>query len=201
MSDEKKSKLKRGTPKVKIENHVKWGDSQFHEARSHIRNISLENVLSCDTCEASWFQILYEDDLQLCRYKRWNRCMWNGLFRVLPTHSNEWDLIIFFGMDNNVSTEIRIVTYKERLYGPNAALTQRVISYAHLSDDRPQIAVTTFINMEQMFEDIYRWHELTENDYTIIIFITDGCAGQYKSGTALFVLAMHAQSSGKIFFR
>ena len=63
---------------------------------------------------------------------------------------------IFFGMDDNVSTEIRIVTYKERLNGPNAALTQRVISYAHLSDDRPQIAVTTFINMEQMFEDIYR---------------------------------------------
>ncbi len=104
-----------------------------------------------------------------------------------------------FGKDDNVSMEIRIVTYKERFNGPNAALTQRVISYAHLPDDRPQIAVTTFINMEQMFEDIYRRHELTENAYTIVIFITDGCTGQYKSGTALFVLTMHAQSSG-IFF-
>ena len=101
-----------------------------------------------------------------------------------------------FGKDEDVSMEIRIVTYKGRFNGPNTALTQRVISYAHLSDDKPQIAVTTFINTEQMFEDIYRRQELTENDYTIIIFITNGCAGQYKSGKALFMLAMHAQSTG-----
>ena len=106
-----------------------------------------------------------------------------------------------FGKDEDVSMEIRIVTYKGRFNGPNTALTQRVISYAHLSDDKPQIAVTTFINTEQMFEDIYRRQELTENDYTIIIFITNGCAGQYKSGKALFMLAMHEQSLGKIFFQ
>ena len=74
-------------------------------------------------------------------------------YQPIPMHEIQ---SIVFGMDNNVSTEIRIVTYKERLNGPNAALTQRVISYAHLSDNRPQIAVTTFINMEQMFEDICR---------------------------------------------
>ncbi len=90
-----------------------------------------------------------------------------------------------FGKDDNVSMEIRIVTYNGRFNGPNAALTQHVISYAHLLDDKPQIAVTTFINTEQMFEDIYQRQELTDNDYPIIIFITDGCAGQYKSGTAL----------------
>ena len=99
--------------------------------------------------------------------------------------------------------EIRIVTYKGRFNGLNAALTQSVISYAHLLDNKLQIVVTTFINTKQVFEDIYQRQELTENDYTIIIFITNGCAGQYnyKSGTALFMLAMHAQSAGKIFFQ
>ena len=108
-----------------------------------------------------------------------------------------------FGKDDDVSMEIRIVTYKGRFNGLNAALTQSVISYAHLLDNKLQIVVTTFINTKQVFEDIYQRQELTENDYTIIIFITNGCAGQYnyKSGTALFMLAMHAQSAGKIFFQ
>jgi hypothetical protein len=76
-----------------------------------------------------------------------------------------------------------------------------MISYAHILDEKPQIAVTTFINTEQIFEDIHRRLELTANDYSLIIFITDGCTGQYKLGTAIFVLAMHAQASGKIFFQ
>ena len=54
-----------------------------------------------------------------------------------------------FGKDNNVLMEIQIVTNKGRFNGPNATLTQHVISYAHLLDDKPQIAVTTFINTEQ----------------------------------------------------
>ena len=60
-----------------------------------------------------------------------------------------------FGKDGDVSIEIRIVNYKGRFNGPNAALTQCVISYAHLLDEKPQISVTTFINTEQMFENIY----------------------------------------------
>jgi hypothetical protein len=68
-------------------------------------------------------------------------------------------------------------------------------------DEKPQIAVTASINTEQMIEDIHQRLEMTQNDYSLIIFITDGCAGQYKSDTALFVLTMHAQSSGKYFFR
>jgi hypothetical protein len=97
--------------------------------------------------------------------------------------------------------EIRIVTYTGRFDGPNSALTKRVISYGHISDEKPQIAATTFVNTEQMFEDIHRRQESTENDYFLIILITDGCAGQYKSGTAMFMLAMHAQATGKISFR
>jgi hypothetical protein len=73
--------------------------------------------------------------------------------------------------------------------------------YAHLLDEKPQIAVTGFINTEQMFEDIHQRLEMTQNDYSLNIFITDGCAGQYKSSTAVFVLSMHTQSSGKYFFR
>ncbi len=66
---------------------------------------------------------------------------------------------------------------------------------------QPHIAATTFVNTEQMFEDIHCRQELTKKDYFLIIPITDGCAGQYKSGTAMYVLAMHAQVTGKIFFQ
>jgi hypothetical protein len=106
-----------------------------------------------------------------------------------------------FRKDEDVSMEIRIVTYSGRFYGPNSALTRRVILYGHISDIKPQIAATTFVNTNQMFEDIHRRQELTKNDYFLIILITGGCAGQYKSGTAMFMLAMHAQATEKIFFQ
>ena len=94
-----------------------------------------------------------------------------------------------FGKDKDVSLEIGIVTYYGRFDGPNSTFTRCVISYVHISDKKPQVAATTFVNTEQMFEDIHRRMELTKNDYFLIILITDGCAGQYKSGTALFILA------------
>jgi hypothetical protein len=106
-----------------------------------------------------------------------------------------------FRKDKDVSLEFRIVTYTGRFDGPNLACTRRVILYGHISDKKPQIAATKFVNTEQMFADIHHRLELTENDYFLIILITDGCAGQYKSGTAMFVLAMHAQATGKIFFQ
>ncbi len=52
-----------------------------------------------------------------------------------------------------------------------------------------------------MFEDIHHRMELTKKDYFLIILITDGCAGQYQLGTAVFVLAMHVQLTDKIFFQ
>jgi hypothetical protein len=38
-----------------------------------------------------------------------------------------------------------------------------------------------------MFEDIHCRLELAEKDYFLIVLIMDGCTGQYKSGTAIFV--------------
>ena len=71
-----------------------------------------------------------------------------------------------FGKDKDVSMEIQIVTYIGRFDGANAARTKRVISYTHLLDEKPQIAVATFFNTEQMFEDIHQRLEMTENDYS-----------------------------------
>jgi hypothetical protein len=106
-----------------------------------------------------------------------------------------------FGKDKDVSMEIRIVIYTGRFDGPNSALTRWVILNGHISDEKPQSAATIFVNTEQMFEDIHCRQELTEKDYFLIVLITDGGAGQYKCGTAMFVLAMHAQATGKIFFQ
>jgi hypothetical protein len=69
-----------------------------------------------------------------------------------------------FGKDEDISMEIRIVTYTGRFDGPNLALTKRAILYGHISDKRPEITASTFVNTEQMFEDIHRRQELTEND-------------------------------------
>jgi hypothetical protein len=36
------------------------------------------------------------------------------------------------------------------------------------------------------------------DEINMIIFITDGCAGQYKCGTSLYLLSMLAQRTGKV---
>ncbi len=105
-----------------------------------------------------------------------------------------------FGKDADVSMEIRIVTYTGKFEGPNSGRTQKVISDAHLSDEKSQIAATTFVNTVQMLDDIHQRGELEAKDYNTIIQITDGCAGQYKCGTALYMLAMNAQQTGKLFY-
>jgi hypothetical protein len=91
-----------------------------------------------------------------------------------------------FRKDADVSMEIRIVTYTGKFDGPNSGRTQKVISYAHLSDEKSQIAATTFVNTVQMLDDIHERGELEGEDYNTIIQITDGCAGQSKCGTALY---------------
>ena len=57
------------------------------------------------------------------------------------------------------------------------------------------------VNTEQMFADIHCRQALIENNYFLLKPVTDGCAGHYKSGTAMYVLAMHAKATGKIFFQ
>jgi hypothetical protein len=104
-----------------------------------------------------------------------------------------------FGKDEDVSMKICIVTYNAKFDGPTSGLSRHVISYGHLSDEKPQIAATTFINSEQMFRDIYQRQELSDRDYNTFVMITDGCAGQYKCEMALYMLAMQAQGTGKYY--
>ena len=51
-----------------------------------------------------------------------------------------------------------------------------------------------------MLDDLIKRADLNSDDYAMVIFITDGCAGQYKCGTALYLMAMHAQQTGRMFY-
>ncbi len=99
-----------------------------------------------------------------------------------------------FAKDADMSMEIRIVTFQGKYF------VRRVVSYSHLSDEKSQIAATTFQNTFQMLDDLIERADLNNDDYAMIIFITDGCAGQYKCGTALYLMAMHAQRTGRMFY-
>ncbi len=70
------------------------------------------------------------------------------------------------------------------------------MSYSHLSDEKPQIAETTFQNTIDMLNNLKERGDLTNDEIKMIVFITTGCAGQYKCGTALFLLSMLAQRTG-----
>ena len=105
-----------------------------------------------------------------------------------------------FAKDADVSMEIRIVSYQEKLDGPDSAPTRLVTSYTALSDEKPQIAATTFQNSMLMFEDLRSREGSVYNHAHMVILITDGCSGQYKCGTALYLLAMQALMSGKMFY-
>jgi hypothetical protein len=99
-----------------------------------------------------------------------------------------------FGKDADVSMEIRIVSFQD------TDMSWRVVSYSHLSDKKPQIAVTTFQNTIDMLNDLKEKGEISINIFSIIILITDGCAGQYKCGTSLYLLSMLAQRTGTIIY-
>ncbi len=73
-----------------------------------------------------------------------------------------------------------------------------MVSYSHLSNEKPQIAATTFQNTIDMLNDLKKRGDLTDDEINMIIFITDSCAGQYKYGTTLYLLTMLAQRTGKV---
>jgi hypothetical protein len=99
-----------------------------------------------------------------------------------------------FGKDTNVLMEICIVSFQ------GTAMSRRVVSYSHLSDKKPQIAANTFQNSFDMLNDLKEKGEVSNGTFSIIIFITDQCAGQYKCGTALYLLSMLAQRTGRIIY-
>ncbi len=96
-----------------------------------------------------------------------------------------------FGKDADVSMEIRIVSLQDK------DMERRMVSYSHLSDEKPQIAATTFQNTIDMLNNLKEKGDLTNDEIKMILFITNGCAGQYKCGTALYLLSMLAQRTGK----
>jgi len=100
-----------------------------------------------------------------------------------------------FGKDTDVSMEIRIVSFQD------ADMSRRVVSCYHLSDEKPQIAATTFQNTIDMLEDLKkRGCEVSKDTSKMYIFVSDGCAGQYKCGMALYLLSMLAQRTGTIIY-
>ena len=72
--------------------------------------------------------------------------------------------------------------------------------YTHLSNKKPQIAATTFQNTIQMLNYLKEQGNLANYHFNMMLFITNGCSGQYKCGTALFLLTMLAQRTGKLLY-
>ena len=97
-----------------------------------------------------------------------------------------------FAKDVDVSMEIRIVSFQD------TNMSRQTLSYSHLSDEKPQIAATTFQNTIQMLNDLKERGNLSDDYFNMMVFITDGCSGQYKCGTALYLLTMLAQRTGKL---
>ena len=201
MSEDKLNGLKRGPPKIRMVHlcimiqesiadfmkpggtyeknlwkmfrhkvHIKLLGSNFAMKMMYDFSEQNKNVLVCKTDYSEKYQPTYMGEIQ-------------------SEH---------FGKDDNVSMEIRIVTYNGKFDGPESGASRRVLSYIVLSADKPQIAATSFVNTQLMIEDIMLRKELNWNDPIFIILISDGCAGQYRSGTALYFLRMQAQSYGKI---
>ena len=99
-----------------------------------------------------------------------------------------------FGKDAGVLMEIHIVSFQDK------EITLCVISCTYLSDKKPQIVATTFQNTIDMLNDLKERGEGSNDSLKMIFFITDGCAGQYKCGMALYLLLMLAQRIGKIIY-
>jgi hypothetical protein len=112
-------------------------------------------------------------------------------YQPIPMHEIQSEN---FGKDADVSMEIRIVSFQD------TNMSQRIVSYSHLSNEKPQIAATTFQNTIDMLNNFKERGEVIDDNYNMIIYITDGCAGQYKCGTALYLLAMQAQKTGKVMY-
>ncbi len=113
--------------------------------------------------------------------------------RYQPVQLREIQLEIF-AKDADVLMEIRIVSFQEN------NMSRQTVSYSRLSDKKPQLAATTFQNTSQMINDLKERDNLSNDNFNMMIFITNGCSGQYKCGTALYLLTMLAQRSGKLMY-
>ena len=99
-----------------------------------------------------------------------------------------------FAKDADVSMEIRIVSFQD------TNMSRQTLSYSHLSDKKPQIAATSFQNTIQMLNDLKERGNLSHDNFNMMVFITNSCSGQYKCGTALYLLTMLAQRMGKLMY-
>ena len=68
-----------------------------------------------------------------------------------------------FWKDAYVSMEIHIVSFQ------GTDMSQRVVSYSHLSDKKPQIAATTFQNTIDMLNDLKEKGDVSNDNFFIII--------------------------------
>ncbi len=79
-------------------------------------------------------------------------------------------------------------------------MSRCIVSYSHPLDQKPQIVATTFQNTIDMLNDLKEKGDVSNVNFFIIIFITDGCAGQYECGMLLYLLSMLAQRTRTIIY-
>jgi hypothetical protein len=154
----------------------------------------VEDVPTPYACQAFGFQIWCQDV-----YDHFNQN--NGVVVVEMNYSERYQPVPMrkiqlenFAKDADVSMEIQNVSLQDN------NKSQQMVSYSHLSNKKPQIAATTFQNTIQMLNNLKERGNLTNDDYNMMVTITNGCSGQYKCGTALFLPAMLAQRAGKLLY-
>ena len=175
MTDEQRGKLKGGCPKVK---QVKLRIMLSKEIKEFVKHGgTYETYLWKMFHHATHVKLLGSKfGVQLCYNYSENN---DGIIVTEMDYSEHYQLIPLqeiqsekIAKDANVSMEIRIATFQRKDTG------RWVVSYSHLSDKKTQIAATTFQNTIQMMNDLIEREDLNNDDYAMVIFITDGCAGQ-----------------------
>ena len=110
----------------------------------------MEDETAPDACQAHGFQIWRENVLRLFSTERWSivtEMDYSEKYQPSPNREMQSE---HFGKDADVSMEIRIVSFQD------AEKARRVVSYSHISDEKPQIAATTFQNTINMLNDLRR---------------------------------------------
>ena len=147
MNDIDKSKLKGGSPRVK---KVRLRIMLTESMNEFMKNGgTYENYMWKMYNHIAHVKILGSKFGSRMCYDHWKET--DGVIVIELDYSERYQPIPMreiqsenFAKDSDVSMEIHIVSYQAKLDGPDSLPTRLVASYTALSDEKPQIAATTF---------------------------------------------------------
>ena len=103
--------------------------------------------------------------------------------------------IVMFDLDRLMEFERGEITLEE------LQKSVRMEMHSHFSDDSKQDAASTFDNMEVLLEILLEQGRFTKNGGYTLLDNTDGCAAQYRSANALYLISLLAVAYGLVIDR